>query len=291
MINSIKSNEFGSVSEFVLDSAQQVFGLNIQHLSCQASISLLGGQLLTWQPTGTQPVFWLSETAIYQPGKAIRGGIPICWPWFGGYQQAGNHGFARQSSWQLESVNLTAHHVELTLVLAGAQSHPLWPAAFELRQLFVLGEQLQHSLVMQNRSTQTVHYSGALHNYIRVSKPENIRIPDLVAVEYDDKLTGTSQLQQEEVSCIGPIDRVYHSTKTMRMLDSQWHRTIELVSEQCQQWVLWNPGIAESNHIIDVHEHGAQQFVCLEAANTQWQQIPAGQSRTIGQTIRVISNA
>ena len=278
----------GSVSKIFLDDQQQVSGLLIDHQTCQATISLLGGQLLTWQPNNSRPVFWLSEKAIYQPNKAIRGGVPICWPWFGSYQDGGNHGFARQAQWQVDDINISAEQVELTLSFNGEQCHRLWPTPFILQQTFIFKHSLQQQLQMTNRSAKPVLYSGALHNYFRVSGPQNVDIPTLANKPFDDKLTSGTGLRHTDVQCIGPVDRIYHTAETMQIIDKSWRRTIELTSEHCQQWVLWNPGIEQSQQIADIHAQGEQQFICLEAANTQWQTIPAHQSRIIGQVIKII---
>ena len=111
------SNKFGEITQFQKSDGIDI--LNIQHSLCSASVSLYGGQVLNWQPKGQPPVFWLSDTSHYQQGKAIRGGIPLCWPWFGAYNDAGNHGFARQMQWEMFEANITEHQVELILVVSG----------------------------------------------------------------------------------------------------------------------------------------------------------------------------
>jgi len=295
----IVKNTFGDIQQITL--ADGVQALLINHQACQAELSLYGGQVLTWQPSQHKPVLWLSDKAIYRQGKAIRGGIPICWPWFGGFSasgsaqevKAGNHGFARQSIWQLDRVDIQELGVYLTLTLSGKNKHPLWPHAFKLTQEIFFGTELKQSLHIQNNSNVVVNYSGALHTYFRVSSPKNIAIPALVGMKFDDKLTAkpqnTAANTPEKVQCVGAVDRVYHSSKAMQIIDQQWQRVINIQTTNTQQWVLWNPGKAGAEAMADIHDKGENEYICLEAANTQRQSIAASSTVTLGQTIAVNS--
>ncbi|WP_057832062.1 D-hexose-6-phosphate mutarotase [Colwellia sp. TT2012] len=268
-------------------------GFSITHAHCQAQLSLYGGQVLSFTPRGHKDVLWLSEQASYQSGKAIRGGIPLCWPWFGAHEKqdkqlkSANHGFARQLPWQLEAIEADESGVTLVLVLEGEQQHPLWPNAYKLKQTLFFGKSLKQTLAMSNLSPDDAQYSTALHSYFSVSKPKNVTIDALTGVNYYDKLTGNSSIQQQSVSCVGEIDREYHSSEQMTLVDSQWQRKITIVSRNCQQWVLWNPGVELANTMADIHPNGEQEYVCLEAANTRWQALPAGTTVIISQEITV----
>jgi glucose-6-phosphate 1-epimerase len=286
-------NEFGEVKPLRLGADLQ--GLAITHQNCTACISLYGGQVLTWQPNEQHPIFWLSKDAIYQSGKSIRGGIPLCWPWFGAYDFAGksdntkNHGFARQSMWQLENIEITAKGVYISVVLQGKNLAPLWPHAFKLTQQLFFGEQFKQTLVMKNNSAKAINYNCALHSYFQVSSPKNISIPTLAHSDFYDKLTAKNEIGQAKVSCIGAIDRIYHSSKTMQIFDENWQRIINISTENTQQWVLWNPGKKSAEAMVDVHQHGESEYICLEAANTDWQSIAAHDEVTIAQKISITS--
>ena len=297
-------NDFAQVTSIILsqENGEECFeGLNISHPHCQAEVSLYGGQVLSFKPTGHKDVLWLSDNASYQMGKAIRGGIPLCWPWFGSNDKqsqhlakaqkkivkAGNHGFARQLPWKIEDIQADENGVTLILVLVGENQHPLWPNAYRLTQTLFFGQSLNQSLAMSNLSQEDAQYSAALHSYFTVSNPRNVSIDALTGVSYSDKLTGSSSTQQQAVSCVGEIDREYHSSEKMTIVDSQWQRKIDIVSRNCQQWVLWNPGVELANTMADIHPHGEQEYVCLEAANTTWQALPAGESVIISQEIKV----
>tara|TARA_R110000737_G_scaffold194613_2_gene215762 strand:- start:15412 stop:16302 length:891 start_codon:yes stop_codon:yes gene_type:complete len=292
MLEVLLENEFGRVELFEL--AQGLQALRFVHQKAHGSVSLYGGQVLSWQPTGQQPVFWLSHDSQYSSGIAIRGGVPLCWPWFGGevkladgsLDKVSNHGFVRQSPWQLADINLSSSGVEITLSLSGAQLLPCWPAAFQLRQTLVFNESFVQTLTMQNLSEKTVEYTGALHSYFCVGSPVKTEIPALNHVQYDDKLKGCVEQFSALKNCAGPIDRIYHSSDSMIIIDHKWQREIEVLSQGCQQWVLWNPGKGAAT-MKDVHTQGEDEFICLEAANTQWQAIASQASVSIGQTVKL----
>ena len=281
----VKNNEFGEIES--LDFSHSIKGLSLNHKTCQATVSLYGGQVLTWQPIGQKTVFWLSDDAQYIEGKAIRGGIPLCWPWFGAYREGGNHGFARQQIWTLSETLITEENITLVLTWRGTNQHHLWPTPCELKQELVFGKEFSQRLFMKNLSNKAVKYTGALHSYFAVSAPENITVEQLSTAPFDDKITDEFVDEQSLVNCIGPIDRIYHSKQAVKMVDSHWQRIIEIESQYCQQWVLWNPGEKGAKAMSDVHLDGEQQFVCLEAANTQWQEIPPQSMVEMAQTIKI----
>lgn len=292
MLEVLLENEFGRIELYELAKGLQA--LRFVHQKGQGSVSLYGGQVLSWQPDGQQPVFWLSDTSHYSSGKAIRGGVPLCWPWFGGevklptgeLSKVSNHGFARQNQWEIAELKISAAAVEITLSLTGKQFSPHWPAACALSQTLVFNESFQQTLTMTNLSPQTVEYTGALHSYFCVGNAQQTEIPALTHVRYDDKLSGRNEQKSALKNCAGPIDRIYHSSDRMIIVDHKWQREIELLSQGCQQWVLWNPG-KDAQHMADVHCQGENEFICLEAANTRWQEIASQRSVSISQIVKL----
>jgi len=296
MTNILLDNDFSQVNTLILNQDKDIDypdGLIISHEHCQAQVSLYGGQVLSFKPNGHKEALWLSDNAHYQMGKAIRGGIPLCWPWFGANdkqtptQQSGNHGFARQLLWQVKSIAADKNGVTLVLVLEGKNQVPLWPNAYRLTQTLFFGKSFKQSLAMSNLSQEDAQYSAALHSYFNISHPENVTIDALTGVTFDDKLTGKSNRQNQTVSCVGEIDREYHSSDKMLIVDNHWQRKIEISSENCQQWVLWNPGTELASTMADIHPGGEHEYVCLEAANSKWQALPAGETVIISQEIKV----
>ena len=289
----LTENEFGQVYQGEL--SQDLPALIIEHPKTKAKVSLYGGQVLGWQPSGEREVFWLSKDTALEQGKAIRGGVPLCWPWFGAHpndvsNKSGNHGFARQLLWQLNSINISEHGVEVCLSYSGENMNDLWPFAYQLEQVLFFGQSFKQTLQMKNLSNKDAYYSGALHSYFSVSSPENIKIPTLEHAGFDDKLTGQTCKPQALENAVGPVDRVYHTSNVMTIIDSQFKRTIELKSNNTKQWVFWNPGVELANNMADIHNNGEQEFVCLEAANTQRQLLVAGETINIAQEISVFKH-
>ena len=262
--------------------------IEINHPNCTASISLYGGQVLNWQPVNEQEVFWLSDTSLYQQGKAIRGGIPLCWPWFGPLDGANQHGFAREVLWHLDSVDVTTAGVTVEISWQGEAMDKLWPYSAKLQQRLFFGKTFEQSLSMTNLSDNTIEYTGALHSYFKVSSPDNVTVPLLDEVNFYDKLADQQVSGLTRENCQGPIDTVYHTSIPQQLIDKGFGRIINIVNENTQQWVLWNPGIDTAAQMADVHQGGEQEYVCLEAANTTWQKIPAKQTAVIKQTITIL---
>jgi len=292
----IKQNEFGSIQQVTLSSALEV--VEIVHETCNAKVSFYGGQVLSWQPKDEKEVFWLSKKAHFKQGAAIRGGIPLCWPWFGTHphdydKSAGNHGFARQQVWQLENIDINELGVTLTLVWEGEGINSLWPFAAKLEQVIFFGKTFKQSLKMTNNSNQSAYYTGALHSYFKVSNPKNIAIDKLGESSFDDQLTGrvcSAQFDKIKLSNgVDCVDRIYHSNDVMKIVDSKWRRTIEIITENTKKWVFWNPGIEVASNMTDIHSGGEQEFICLEAANTDKQLLESGRSVVMSQYISVSS--
>jgi glucose-6-phosphate 1-epimerase len=293
----------GPSSEVSLESlsklAPEMTALVINHKNTQAKVSLYGGQVLSWQPTDEKEVFWLSKSAAFEQGKAIRGGIPICWPWFGVHpndseNKSGNHGFARCQLWHVENIDISEEGVEISLSWQGNNMSDLWPFACRLTQVLFFGKSFNQVLTMTNLSDTDAYYAGALHSYFSVSAPINTRLAELAKAPFDDKLTGELCAAKPLVTSLAngcdPVDRVYHSNDVMRIVDTDWQRTIEIKATNTQQWVFWNPAIELAKKMADIHEQGEQEFICLEAANTQMQLLEAGKTLFMSQHITVAKN-
>jgi glucose-6-phosphate 1-epimerase len=292
----VVKNNFGQVQYVKLSS--DLPALIIKHNDTQAKVSLYGGQVLGWQPTNEREVFWLSKNSAYEQGKAIRGGIPLCWPWFGVHpndseNKSGNHGFARGQLWQVDNIDINEQGVEVSLSWQGQNMNDLWPFACRLTQVLFFGQSFNQIFTMTNLSESDAYYTGALHSYLSVSAPVNATIAELAKAPFDDKLTGQTSPAKPLVTTlangIDEVDRVYHSNEAMKVVDSDWQRTIELKTTNTKQWVFWNPGVELSNNMADIHESGEQEFICLEAANTQMQLLGAGKSVSMSQSVTVTS--
>jgi glucose-6-phosphate 1-epimerase len=289
----LAENEFGNVHQENL--SQNLSSLVIEHAKVNAKVSLYGGQVLSWQPCGERDVFWLSKDSAFEKGKAIRGGIPLCWPWFGCHpndneNKAGNHGFARCQIWKVDNIGISEQGVKICISWQGENMSDLWPFPCQLKQVLFFGRSFKQTLQMTNLSNIDTHYTGALHSYFSVSSPEAIKVAELENASFDDKLTKQLYEPQPLENGVGPIDRIYYTNNCVNIVDSQWQRTIELKTKNTKQWIFWNPGVVLANNMVDIHHDGEQEFVCLEAANTQKTLLAAGSKVTIEQEISVFSH-
>ncbi len=191
--------------------------LAIETPACRATIALHGAHLISWRPAGsTHPVIYTSPQAIYREGKAIRGGIPLCWPWFGAHPSSPDkhpsHGVARNRFWQLKSAVLENGEFSLTLSLPPDEvTSEHVPFPFHLEARFRLGRQLQLDLITTNLSSRPVSIGGALHSYFQVSDIEKISLRGLSGTRFIDttrtpEITDTQQ--DENLTIQGEIDRI-----------------------------------------------------------------------------------
>lgn len=244
-----------------------------------ASISLMGGQVLTWHPKSQQePVLWVSKLAQYVPGKAIRGGVPICWPWFGAHStdsRLPGHGFARVVTWEVASTNIDASgvvEVELTLAEsdAVAKLRPSdWQASVALSAHIRIGEKLEVTLTTTNKSDQEIKFTEGLHTYFHVSDVEHVRILGLDDCEYVDLTDGNKRRQQ-----LGPIvfeselGRIFvNCEKTSVIEDRELGRAIHVAAVGSQSIAVWNPWLETASKMSDLGSEEWRSMVCVETAN------------------------
>jgi glucose-6-phosphate 1-epimerase len=258
----------------------------VTHQACTAKVSLYGGQVLQWQPQGQSPVFWLSRDSLFAKGEAIRGGIPICWPWFGKIPEAGNHGFVRARNWQLGEVLIAPDSVSIRLYLECDHQSNYWPHSFRLVQDLVLGDRFEQSLTVVNNGDSAWEFTAALHTYFNISHARNVQIPGLAGVRYQDKLNDLQwEVSDEPAQIDRMLDRIYHDTQSIDIDDKGYGRRVCVAKTGSSQWVLWNPGPEGVGEFPDIHSGGEVEFVCLEAANTHAITVAAHSEFTWGQKI------
>lgn len=268
-------------------------GLTRAHLSNvfgSASVFLHGAHVSHWQPTGHEPALFQSESSYYEPGKPIRGGVPICWPWFGprdgGDAQSPPHGLARLRPWDLSSVELNADGaLSLHLSLApDERSRSVWPHDFELKFCVTLGSKLSMSLSTHNLDGAPLVITDALHTYFKVGDVRQVSVRGLKGVTYVSKVESVRKADAEEViRFAGETDRVYvNTTATTVIEDPSMHRRITIAKEGSNSTVVWNPWIAKAKAMPDFGDEEWPAMVCVETANAldNAVQVPAHGSHT-----------
>ena len=259
-----------------------------------ARISCFGGQLLCWQPHGQEDVFWCSSQL--QPPRALRGGVPLCWPWFGPHPQdpgAPAHGLARTARWQLEQAStLDDGRVRLRL----SPLHQLHPELLLQQELILGGDQLEQVVTSHNVGNGPQPLSQALHSYFRVADVRSVRVHGLDGAAYLDALQQHRRFRQHGVwqfqpSCGGGrTDRIYLAVDTPVVLeDRSSPRRLQVACSGGQSLVLWTPGPDLGAQMPDVGQHWSQ-YLCLEVGNVaeDARVLGPGQRHQLQQTVRLL---
>ncbi|WP_299996385.1 D-hexose-6-phosphate mutarotase [uncultured Cedecea sp.] len=259
----------------------------IEHAQVRAAIALQGAHLLSWQPAGAEQVLWLSDNTPFHKGVALRGGVPICWPWFGPAKESSlpSHGFARNLPWVLSAHNEDADSVVLTFELkSNEETLKLWPHEFTLYARFKLAKTCEIELEAHGDFENT----AALHSYFTVGDINHVSVSGL-GQDYLDKVLGGQQGQLADgvQTFLDRTDRVYLQPEECSVIhDSQLKRAIHVVHHHQHNVVAWNPGPALSVSMADLPDEGYKTFVCVETACvTATQTATAGKPSRLGQTI------
>lgn len=263
-----------------------------------AEIYLQGAHITDFQPVGHGSVLWMSSAAQFLPGKAIRGGVPVIWPWFGPHAtdtSKPQHGFARTLPWQVGATHaLGDGSTRLEFQLTdNPETRVLWPHAFELKLAVMVGTELQIELTSRNTSEQSVIVGGALHSYFAIGDVSKMLIEGLDGRKYIDQLDGDRvNQQQDDVSITQEVDRIYvDSEDTCVIRDMALSRNISVQKTGSRTTVVWNPWQDKARAMDDFTNDGYEQMVCIEAANAvdDVVQLAPGDTHTLGQIITVSS--
>jgi glucose-6-phosphate 1-epimerase len=212
--------------------------LSVLHVStplARAKVFVHGAHVAEWQPCDApHTVLFMSGASHFAPGKPIRGGVPVCFPWFGGragHPESPAHGFARNEEWTVESLTHEADGtIALALILAdNANTRALWPHRFLIRHRIRIGRTLDMTLEVENRGTAPFTFEEALHTYFSVSSAQEAEVRGLEGAEYIDKVAGGARLRQpsEPIRFTAETDRVFPGTTTTCVLaDPGWKREI-----------------------------------------------------------------
>lgn len=239
--------------------------LVVENTLGRAVIALQGAHVMAFQPVGEREMFWVSPQCVLDAGKPIRGGIPLCLPWFGpGVDGSMPHGFARLMDWRLVAAEVLADgETRLVLELAGdASVHPHWPHAFSFQLEVVVGSTLALSLAVENRSGQEAPLAFAFHTYFAVPNVTDARVAGLEGVTFIDKMDGMARkAQQGDVVITGVTDRIYLDVPALQTLKSA-AGDVKIESDaSCA--VVWNAWTNDKN-IADLGEGNHVGYLCVE---------------------------
>ncbi|ORT49427.1 aldose epimerase [Vibrio sp. qd031] len=240
--------------------------VRVIHPNAQALISLHGAHLLSFQPTGQADLIWMSEDAIFDNKAAIRGGVPVCWPWFGRIA-APAHGFARTSEWTLAQHRENDRGVIIELTLQdSAPSHAIWPHKFFARLLIEIADTITLTLEVENTDSSPWTFSGALHTYLNVGDITQTKVTGMGPTYQDSLQQGKICTGNEELMLTDTIDRVYTApVSPIVLFDPVLDRHIEVRNQGDNSAVLWNPWQQGAKAMADMHDTGYQTMLCIES--------------------------
>jgi len=264
-----------------------------------------GAQLLGYDAADGRPVVWLSEQARYRRGVSVRGGVPVCWPWFGVYarnpesvrhavgapQDAPSHGVARDVDWQLTEQHVRDGEAELAFACDLSRGLGPWlhPTRLELRARF--GREISLALTTRNLGTQPYTLSLALHTYLAVSDSRAVSILGLDGLDYIDTARGwTVQRQQGPVAIAEETDRIYQGVdRPIEVRDPQWRRTLRIRGGNSRSAVVWNPWVDKAARLADYADDAWQRMLCVETARVMDDvlTVAPGEAVTVSVTIEV----
>lgn len=245
--------------------------LDIENIHARAIVSLDGGQVLSFQPHNEEKVLWMSPEAIYQKGAALRGGVPVCWPWFGPRAEGGpQHGFARNRVWQIDEQEIEDNgETRLLLSLANCIHHE-WDGQATLQTEIIIGKSLTINLITTNTGSKDLEISQALHSYFSISDLTKITIEGLDSTEYLD-IVNDNQLHTQSGDMAFPeeveLGRIYRDKyETCIIHDFGYNRSIIIKKSGSNGTVVWNPGKAIAAGMRDMPDEAYHHFACLETA-------------------------
>jgi len=241
----------------------------------EADVYLQGAHVTHWTPRGHKPVLFVSGKSFFKPGKAIRGGVPIIFPWFGGRSDGKPgpaHGFARSALWSVESSRLLdSGAVEIAFRLsADDASRALGFDGFSALFTVAIGTELDMSLEVVNNGSAPFVYEEALHTYFAISSIHGVSVSGLEGTTYIDKTDGFSRKVRpdEPISIAKETDQVHlNSTSDCVVSDPAWARAITVVKTGSHSTVVWNPWIEKTAGMSDMEPGDWQGMVCVETAN------------------------
>ena len=270
----------------------------ISNPHAEATVALHGGHIMSFRPRDHEPVLWLSRHSYFKTGKAIRGGIPVCWPWFGDHPTDTDkpaHGFVRTAVWSVsESEKLADESTRLKLSIADSEeTMQLWPHRFKLEIDITVSNVLRIELIATNSDGQPIKCGGALHSYFNISSISSIMIKGLEGCQYLDKVDqGRRKVQEGSISFKRETDRIYLDTTADCIIeDSGIPRRIRISKKGSQTTVVWNPWIAKAGRMKDFGDDEYKRMVCVETTNADADVISLapGNTHTLEATIRLES--
>jgi glucose-6-phosphate 1-epimerase len=266
----------------------------IETRSATAEIYLYGAQVTSWKPEGAAEVLFVSQKSHWEPGRAIRGGIPVCFPWFRSKADdphAPSHGFVRTKEWQLDSI--TREPGDSVCIYLSTESDELtrrwWTYDFRLEYRITIGRRLQLELVVKNCGEPAFRFEEALHTYFKVGNVELARVRGLDGTAYLDNRDGNREKTQSgDLNISRQTDNAYMDTPdTVEIIDPLLRRTLKTEKQGSASTIVWNPWSDGASSMGDLSAEEWRGMLCAEGGNILSSEVtlPPGQNRRMAITI------
>ncbi len=265
---------------FAIDNAVQFAegagGLTKAVLTAMGStveVYLLGATVTRFARPDVGEIIFVSANSPFAEGKAIRGGVPVCFPWFGPNPRDPKlpaHGFVRTQPWTVESAEVNGDSsVTLTLAFASSDAtRAMWPHDFVARYRITVGKSLDMAMAVTNTGSSDLRYELALHTYLTCSDVSTIRIEGLDGIIFIDKVDQMTRKRQNGMIDIrGETDRVYLGTTGACILHDTKAAPTVVSKDGSHATVVWNPGPVKAEAMADLKGNQWPGFVCIETAN------------------------
>jgi glucose-6-phosphate 1-epimerase len=258
-------------------------------------IYLHGAHVTSWRPAGSEEVLFLSSKSRWEEGQAIRGGIPVCFPWFRGRADDPNapaHGFVRTRSWQLYSIVENSAGVGVTMFIeSDEQTRRCWPGECRLVHRITFGSELMLELTCINTGKTQFHFEEALHTYNRVADVKQVSLQGLAGIRFLDNLDSNKErMQLGDLTIASQTDDAFMNARnSVDLLDPKMGRRIQLQKSNSTTTVVWNPWPEGARRMQDLGEGEWTQFLCVEASNIMGAAIALapGQEHTMTAVLRL----
>lgn len=256
---------------------------------------LHGGHVTSWIPNGAKEVFYCSPNTLWKDGRAIRGGVPLCFPWFGDKaddRSAPSHGFVRTKAWELEAIERAGDGIAVSVSTKSSDgTRKWWPHEFRLVCRATFGVALKLELTVSNTDAVPFSFEEALHAYFRVGDAVSATVQGLDGTRYIDKVDHFAEKPQAgDIHLTGETDRVYLSTShDVEIVDPMLNRRLLIHKENSRNTVVWNPWAEKSSTLADLGPGEWKNFICVETANvgSSAVQLVPGPSHTMTMEVRL----
>lgn len=223
-------------------------------------VSVYGGHVIEFKLPDSEDVLWMSAKSLFEQGSPMRGGVPVCFPWFGAAPEgkSGSHGCVRNAMWDVAAAGIAPEGGNfVTLYFDGGD--------FELYYTVTANHTLTLSLEVNNPGVADFHFGGALHTYFNISDAGNVVVEDLDGVSYLDTVVNENGIQNGALKIDREIDRMFRSCGSVRIVDPGFKRIIHIDKYGSDSTVVWNPWIDKSRRMPDFGDEEYHTMLCVEA--------------------------